>query len=300
MITGKIVDCIKTSSNTTKLIFSKEKPLIAYWWSGEGGTNWGDAVNPILIQKISGKEPVSANEIMNFKNEPVYSVIGSILGLYATKNLIVWGSGFISSSSQFKKIPRKICAVRGPLTRDLILKQGIDCPEIYGDPALLYPLFYKPIVNKKYQLGIIPHYIDQDNPILNSFKNDKEVLIIDITSEINEVVDNICMCERIASSSLHGIIVADAYGIPSIWIEFSDKITGNGFKFCDYFMSVGRNNEESLLMTENTKLQDIYNQYYEYKIHIDLIKLIETCPFIMDFEMSKLKKMIESVGMGMQ
>lgn len=299
IFSNKATNIIYKIYNLIKWRKNGEKPLIAYWYK-RGGKNWGDALNPILIQNISGKEPVFVDEIINLKNEPVYSVVGSILGLHANNNLIVWGSGFISSTSHFKEIPRKICAVRGPLTRDLIIKQNIECPEIYGDPALLYPLFYKPAIDKKYKLGIIPHYIDQNNSILNNFKDNPDVLIIDITAGINEVVDNICLCERIASSSLHGIIVADAYRIPSIWIEFSKKILGNGFKFFDYFASVGRTGEKSLLMNENTTLQDIYNQYHEYKLNIDLIRLIETCPFILDSEISKLKKMIETMEIDMQ
>ena len=290
IITDKIIHYIKISYNTTKLIFSKEKPLIAYWWREEGGINWGDALNPILIQKMSGKLPISADEIINFRNEPVYSVVGSILGFHNDINQIVWGSGFISSSSRFEKKPRRICAVRGPLTRDLIIKQGIDCPEIYGDPALLYPLFYRPTVEKKYQLGIIPHYVDQNHPLLSIFKNNPEVLIIDIAAGINEVIDNICMCKLIASSSLHGIIAADAYEIPSIWIKISDKVTGQGFKFFDYFLSVGRINEKPLLITKKTTLHDINNRCHKYNIDIDLIKLIEACPFISDSDICKLKK----------
>lgn len=292
VITNKIVNCTRRSYNTIKLLNAKEKPLLAYWWKGAEGKNWGDALNPILIKELSGKEPTSVEEIFNLKNAPIYSVVGSILGLYQTRNLIVWGSGFISSSSQFKEKPLKICAVRGPLTRDLILKQGIHCPEVYGDPALLYPLFYKSSVKKEYQLGIIPHYIDQNHPLLDIFRDNPDVLIIDITDGINEVIDNICRCRIIASSSLHGIIAADAYGVPSIWIEFSDEVTGNRFKFLDYLLSVGRKNEIPLLITKNTKLQDIYNQYYGYTICIDLTQLIETCPFIRDSELSKLKKMV--------
>lgn len=289
----KIVKSIKILSNTIKQILCEDKLLIVYWWKGDGGKNWGDSLNPVLIKKLSGKEPVSSDEIINLKNEPIYSVVGSILEHKIGKNLIVWGSGFISSTSQFKIKPNKICAVRGPLTRDLIIKQGIDCPEIYGDPALLYPLFYKPHVKKEYQIGIIPHYIDQSHPLLSIFRNNPNVLIIDITSRINEVIDNICKCKIIASSSLHGIIAADAYEIPSIWIEISDKIIGNRFKFYDYFQSVGRFNESPILITENTTLQDIYNQYREYKINIDLIKLIEACPFIKDSNLNEFKERIE-------
>lgn len=281
-------------NNTLKLLTSKQRPIIAYWWTEDIGNNWGDALNPILIESLSGKKPKLSEEIINLKNENVYSVIGSILGIIHNKNLVVWGSGFISSSSRFKVRPRKVCAVRGPLTRKLIINQGIDCPEVYGDPALLYPLFYKPSFEEKYKLGVIPHFIDQNHQLMNIFKNDPNILVINILSEINEVVDNICKCELIASSSLHGIIAADAYEIPSIWVEFSENVVGDGFKFFDYFESVGRTNEKPFRITENTTIQDIYDQYKSYKIDIDLGKLLDVCPFLNDVEINNLKRKLSN------
>jgi pyruvyltransferase len=73
--------------------------------------------------------------------------------------------------------------------------------------------------------------------------------------------------------------VADAYGIQSTWLKFSDKATGDGFKFRDYFMSVGRKDREALVVTEKTTIEDIYKNFYDYKIDIDLDKLLEVCPF---------------------
>jgi pyruvyltransferase len=280
-------------SNTLRLSLGKEKQIVAYWWTGDGGNNWGDALNPILIQNLSGKKPILSEEVINLRNQEVYSVIGSILGATPDKNLVVWGSGFISSSSRFKMEPRKIYAVRGPLTRKLIIDQGIDCPKIYGDPALLYPLFYKPNIKKKYKMGIVPHFTDQNNPLLDYFKKYSDILIINILSGINEVVDEICSCEMIASSSLHGIIAADAYGVPSIWVEFSDNVRGSGFKFYDYFESVGRINEKPFRITENTTIQDIRNESKIYKLDIDLGKLIDVCPFLNRIEINSLKKRLK-------
>ena len=246
--------------------------------------NWGDALNPILIQKISGEMPlIVTRHTYNIRKNPVYSVIGSILGLpnisnCGHKKLVVWGSGFISNQGRLKVQPKEICAVRGPLTRELLLKQGYKCPEIYGDPALLYPRFYRPEIQKKYKLGIIPHAFDKKEVSLRNFQNDPDILMIDILGDINNVVDQICSCGKIASSSLHGIIAADAYGVQSTWIKLSDNVTGNGFKFFDYFNSVGRTDERPLIIRENSSIDDILDNYSRYRLDIGLNELWEACP----------------------
>jgi pyruvyltransferase len=265
-----------------EMLLSREK-INAIWYESD---NWGDALSPVLIQHFSGKKPflITKNSIY-LKNDPVYTTIGSILGFPAlknkrvVKNTIIWGSGFMTESERIHGIPKRICAVRGPLTRDNLLKTGLKCPEVYGDPVLLYPTIYKPKITKKYKLGVIPHYIDKENKLLKKFANNSDILLIDIESSINTVVDQIVSCKYIASSSLHGIIAADAYGVPSVWIKFSDNIIGGGFKFRDYFGSVGRSETEPLVICEETTVDDIYDTFYNYKIEIDLKKLLEACPF---------------------
>lgn len=263
---------------------SEAGTICAFWWDNVKN-NWGDALNPIIIKALSGKKPVQmTNHTLNVRQRPVYIVIGSILDTNLIsrslfKDLVVWGPGFISASGRLFDVPKEICAVRGPLTRDRIIKQGIKCPEIYGDPALLYPKIYRPKVYLKYQLGIIPHYIDKNSDFLKYLQISPDVKIIDIEGPINDVVDEICSCRYIASSSLHGIIAADAYGIPSAWIKLSDNVMGSGFKFYDYFESVGRADEQPLIITGKTTIDDILGTYHNYKLDIDLDALLEACPF---------------------
>jgi pyruvyltransferase len=265
-----------------KMLLSIKK-INAIWYESE---NLGDALSPILIEYLSGLRPFQIKEYsVNPKNEPIYTVIGSILEFpllknkKILKNTIIWGTGFIAESGKLHGTPKQICAVRGPLTRDNILKSGIKCPEIYGDPALLYSRIYKPAINKQYKLGIIPHYIEKGNYLLKEFKNNSEILIIDIEGPINTVIDQIYSCKSIASSSLHGIIAADTYGIPSLYIKLSDRVVGNGFKFRDYFGSVGRTDTDPLIISKNTTVDDIYGSFFNSKIDIDLNELLDVCPF---------------------
>lgn len=265
-----------------QMLLNKTK-INAIWWKSN---NWGDALNPIVIHHFSGLNPFQIyNFTINPKNEPIYTVIGSILGFAILKNdnilknTVIWGSGFMSESGRLHGTPKKICAVRGPLTRNNILKTGLKCPEIYGDPALLYPRIYKPNIQKDYKVGIIPHHLEKENILLNKFKNDPEIKIIDIEGSTNTVVDQICSCKYIASSSLHGIIAADAFGIPSVYIKLTENIDIDSFKFRDYFGSVGRSETEPLIISENTSVDDIYERISNYKIDIDLNELLDACPF---------------------
>jgi len=249
---------------------------ICYW--GVNG-NWGDEMNKALCESISGKKvnKISLNDVNSTFR---YYCVGSILQSVPSDNFEVWGTGFMHSDSNVKYIPNKVHAVRGPLTRNLLLKQKIECPEVYGDPALLYPNYYKPNISKRYKYGIIPHYVDINNHWVKKFKNNSNVKIINIKNfNTNNFVDEVNECEIILSSSLHGIICGDSYGIPSYWIKLSDRVGGNGFKFKDYFASVGRPLLDPIIPTQRDKIKDIRHYFYDYKIDIDLNKLLEACPF---------------------
>jgi hypothetical protein len=127
----------------------------------------------------------------------------------------------------------QIRAVRGPYTREQV---GAGCPDVYGDPALLLPRFHVPRFPKMHRVGIVPHYVDYH--LVKSIVKDCPVINV-LNENPIEVADQICECEYIISSSLHGLIVANAYGIPAGWAEFSDDVNGAGFKFHDYYAAIG-------------------------------------------------------------
>lgn len=253
--------------------------VIAYWWIGQGGRNFGDALNPVIIEALSGKRVVHSSRILNLARKPVYYAIGSILRGVRSSNAVMWGSGFIDSRDTLKRRPKEVRAVRGPLTRRKLLELGVECPSVYGDPALLCPLFIKPGASKRYSLGIVPHFTDWHSPLLERFRVMPNVAVIDITSGVPNVIDRVNECEAIASSALHGLILADAYGIPSVWVKISGKIGGDDFKFSDYFQSVGREDAAPIQLTDDTTPSDLLSARTEYHVKVDLEKLVEACPF---------------------
>ena len=213
-------------------------PLL-YAHSDSIPNNFGDAISPWLFEKISGCSPVSSQHVANFTGKPTYVFIGSILDCLNLKNAVVCGAGFIQDNSCVHFPPQKVLAVRGPLSRKVFLDLGIDCPEVYGDPALLLPEFFSPCTNKEWDVGIIPHYADKETLAKTTIiSHGLSFKIIDIESNPEQVMNDIGRSSCILSSSLHGIITAHAFGVPAAWVKFSDKLLGGDFKFHDYSLAV--------------------------------------------------------------
>ena len=181
----------------------------------------------------------------------------------ATKPIHIWGPGLMHQYEHVNQEtirPFIIHALRGEKTRkrlEEILEKNISC--VLADPGLLSPLIVEPN-NKKYSIGIVPHYIDKNEEIfkkmLEHYPNSK---FIDVQNEPETVLKEISECENIISTGLHGLIIADSYGIPNCWCEISDKILGNRFKFHDYFSSFGTDREVFDIISG--ELPDIDNDF---------------------------------------
>lgn len=207
-----------------------------YWFYKEAdGVNFGDWIGPYLFEKITNRKPLLANPAGSSR-ETTFFVCGSILHLIKKEDAaIVWGAGAIKDDISFPG-PRRIHAVRGPLSRDICLRQGYDCPEVYGDPGLLLPQFFRPKASGlPCEVGLIPHFKDLDF-LSDLYSGAAGVRVIDVRRPVEDVVRDIAACKTTISTSLHGLIISHAYGIPSAWGIASDLIIGGEFKYRDYFL----------------------------------------------------------------
>jgi pyruvyltransferase len=247
------------------------KTIPTYWYRSN---NFGDKINPILMEFITGHKSGYTEP-----TEPIehISMIGSILEACGD-NTHVWGTGFCYEDSPVCN-PKEIYATRGRLSANKFRANGIECPQVYGDPALLLPKFINAGTEKKYKVGIIPHLCDLFSVTYAYSNKYDDCKIINLWDSVENVITQICQCEMTISSALHGLIASHAYGIPSLWVEFSDGVLGNGFKFRDYFTTV-QTNETAYNMRNFPDISEILHEAETPTITTNLDLLITKFPQI--------------------
>jgi hypothetical protein len=249
-----------------------EEDVAFYWWS-EHPPNFGDWITPYLVRKVTGRDPGGPVDPSKTNRNVVISA-GSIMRLCGP-NTVVWGSG-IRDRHQDIRSGKLIRSTRGPLTRMRLREVGCESPPIHGDPGLLLPKFYQPAdTPKKYSLGVIPH-ISQYTRVRSLYQDEDGVTVLDLrTTDIEGVIDQIVACEKVVSSSLHGIVVANAYHIPVRWIQFDTNIVGDNTKYYDHFRAVGRPKEGFIdaIPYKKIPVNELLEQVVDSEIKIDLERL---------------------------
>ncbi len=217
-------------------------PLCKYYLGGFACTkkktevqNFGDYLAVPIYDYMLGHYHLDKDKNVG-ATKHLYTV-GSII-LMGYQDATIWGSGILEtepegliwSRNKYRKLD--VRCVRGPETKRRLAENGIDVSKCkFGDPGVLLPLIYKPKeYPEKREYSVILHESFRDDNVENS---------IDIyTSDWKDTIDQIYNSKRVISSSLHGIIIAEAYGVPAILL---DKIVnGDRFKYNDYYFSTGR------------------------------------------------------------
>lgn len=276
--------------------------------------NLGDELSAYLIYQITRQQPkmVKANSLNKF------DAIGSIITdetLYSGDQ--IWGSGLLDDWTlkprRFSLFPvtyafnrffihyfpkfSHICALRGPLSRKAILSsfypKDLTVPEIFGDPGLLLPYVYQPkSCQKKYRAGIVLHQIHPVEPLQAALaalqqhnSQFDDICIINITRQGNDqieaFIDELNQCEHILSTSLHGIILGQAYGIPTAFIQnIGQPLQDNSlFKFHDYFLGT---EQEAVMPYQFKDYQELLSYLDQIEYHtLSQDKLFALCRKLM-------------------
>ncbi len=235
--------------------------------------NFGDRITPFLIDRIAHRIPA-----LSSVDAPHLLGCGSILE-GANENSIVWGSGFIRKDSRCPKLSEgNVRAVRGTLSLNKLKEHysWLRDPPL-GDPGSLLPREYSRRKDPIYPFGVIPHYIDKEHPFLNYCRS-QGGLVIDVQRDVTDVLDELFLCERILSSSLHGLIVSDAYGIANRWIKLSEGVVGQGFKFHDYYSTRTETQGSPSVINAYPSIRELLDFCVITKAKNDLSKLYDSFP----------------------
>lgn len=243
--------------------------------------NMGDELNKDVIEKCFHVKVIRKSSIVAklsgigsglsafcYNNDKNKNRLKRISGKIFSKSY-VWGTGFISYDDgmiPFFKKNMQFCSVRGRLTKNKVenlIGKKLEIP--LGDGGILSSYLLDEKIEKKYDLGIIPHFREKEEHIFfqlnNKFKNS---IIIDVQDEPINVIRKIAKCKVILSSSLHGLIIADSLRIPNKHIVVTNKLLGDGFKFDDYYSAYNLNHDYIDLNKE--ELENIDKVVEEYKI----------------------------------
>ncbi|WP_407067627.1 polysaccharide pyruvyl transferase family protein [Marilutibacter alkalisoli] len=184
------------------------------------------------------------------------------------------------------RVPKHILAVRGKRTRhELITQLGWEVPEVYGDPALLLERLYAPSTESAVDAAytVCPHYLHMKD-IAGRADLRGHARLVDVQRDAETVVTELANSRAVISTSLHGLIVAQAYGVPWVWLRIADKqLAGDAFKFEDFFTTLDRDNVAATTLTvEELKSADfaaIAKKARVPRSNFDAAALIDAFPY---------------------
>lgn len=199
--------------------------------------NVGDNFGLSLLQRLTDIDLYPLGVSVETET-PIVMTVGSILA-HARDRALVWGSGAIvelSSQCNSKPTGSDFIGVRGPRTREQLLRRNGVNPAVIGDPGLLLPLVAGcPCVEADVEVGFVVHSADRGG--FDSLYPD--AFLINTHNTLDGFMKDLTRCKYIVSSSLHGIVFAHSLGKPALPIKLGNRLTGGSFKFRDYANSIG-------------------------------------------------------------
>jgi len=211
-------------------------PIRLFWW--QGAPNFGDALSALIVAHVAGRPVVHAGVA---SCEMV--AIGSLLQVVRRKHgkpradgvrPWIWGAGLLRVVPHDFLDNVQVALLRGPVTAAIL---GIKTSQ-FGDPALLTPMILGDLPARCDRIGLVVHHSQLDDPVLEALTASEPALeLIDVRDDAVEVSRKIASCAHVIASSLHGLVVADACGVASTWL---DPGTQARLKYVDYAASVGR------------------------------------------------------------
>ncbi|MBA2411162.1 MAG: hypothetical protein H0V62_15830 [Gammaproteobacteria bacterium] len=196
--------------------------------------NIGDRINPTIVGAMSRRPTVWTGD----RTRPHLLAAGSLMAGSNAQSRI-WGTGVMHPDIGVGSPRREyVRALRGKLSVTALRAAGIPVGDVpLGDPGFfISTVVPRPVpAVRRYSLGLIPHYVDWNHPYVCALRQHEDVRVIDVTCQEADFISQVVSCKAIVSSALHGLVIAESYGIPNIWTALSGSVVGKGFKFHDWF-----------------------------------------------------------------
>lgn len=209
----------------------------------ESYVNLGDALSPVMVSLVSGRPIVSR---ASRSSDARLAAVGTIGHGMRGGHVTFWGTGSSRYANPLAARDERVTfsrsgdtvvdirATRGPVSAR-ILGEGLDDPGVYGDPVWLLPRFFPRKAAPTTELGVILHLSELADRGMEARAKDGLArydvpqdlagsvrLITMVTgrepSDLRGKVEEILDCKRIVSTSLHGVVIAEAYGIPCFYL----------------------------------------------------------------------------------
>ncbi|MEM9784007.1 MAG: polysaccharide pyruvyl transferase family protein [Pseudomonadota bacterium] len=239
-----------------------------------GFCNAGDALGPIVTAALTGR-PVAH---VNMKRAtPRLATIGTIAQAFSGGVVHLWGTGLdrrinlADPGAPWAPQPDTVYvvhALRGPVSGAAFAAHGITVPQVWGDPGYLAPRLWPDAAREKtHDLGVVLHLSELDGRgpgaraaaalkryrLPEAWRGRVRLITMDTPASVAGVAAKtaeIASCRRILTTSLHGFVLADAYGVPAAWFgsaghgaregTLDDPAIGLDHRFRDLLAGIGR------------------------------------------------------------
>lgn len=199
-----------------------------YWWDQD--LNFGDLLTPVLLPEL-GLAPVHRPP-----RQAALVGVGSIVEhLPADYQGTFWGTGLMFDRAV--RFPQAtFAAVRGPLSAERL---GLGQEVAMGDPGLLLHVISG---EKRSRPQLISHFRHIGDPLWDRLARHlgRATRRVDVRHHPHAVATEIAGASVVITSSLHGLVTADAHGVPAAWTLPRPWGEGGAFKFLDYEANYGR------------------------------------------------------------
>lgn len=200
-----------------------------YWWDQQ--RNFGDQLTPTLLPTL-GVAPIH-----QLPRHAALVGVGSIIEhLPADYRGVVWGTGLMFDHTV--RLPNAtFAAVRGLLTAERLGLGHVAT----GDPGLLLR-DRGGVPHGQRSAVLVPHFRHRSDPLWDRLQAylGPRTRRVDVRGRPTAVAGQIASASMVVTSSLHGLITADANGVPAAWTLPRPWGEGGAFKFLDYESNFGR------------------------------------------------------------